>query len=45
MSQEYEAKILNINIVQMRKKLIQIGAKLEHSFIKFQRAVFTPLKI
>ena len=41
MGQEYEAKILNINIIQMRKKLVQIGAKLEHNFIKFQRAVFT----
>lgn len=40
MSKEYEAKFLNIDIIQTRKKLIQNGAKLEHNFVKFKRTVF-----
>lgn len=41
MGKEYEAKFLNINVAQIRKKLLNIGAKLEHKAIKFYRVVFT----
>jgi len=41
MGKEYEAKFLNINITQIRKKLINIGAKLDHNSIKFYRVIFT----
>ena len=40
MGKEYEAKILNINPYQARQKLIEIGGKLDHTFIMFKRAVF-----
>jgi len=41
MGKEYEAKFLNINVAQIRKKLLSSGAKLEHKVIKFYRVVFT----
>jgi adenylate cyclase class 2 len=41
MGKEYEAKFLNINVAQIRKKLLSSGAKLEHKAIKFYRVVFT----
>jgi hypothetical protein len=40
MAQEFEAKFLNINIIEMRKQLEKIGSKKEYSFVKFERAAF-----
>jgi adenylate cyclase class 2 len=41
MGKEYEAKFLNINISQIRKKLLNVGANLIHGPLKFSRVVFT----
>jgi adenylate cyclase class IV len=41
MGKEYEAKFLNINLSQIRKKLLNNGATLVHDSIKFYRVVFT----
>ena len=38
---EFEAKFINIDINEIKKKLIQNGAKLEHKPLKFFRIVFT----
>ena len=40
MGKEYEAKFLDIDVLEMRKKLKKIGAKKTHKSIKLVRSVF-----
>lgn len=40
MSQEFEAKFLDVDSKQMKQKLIQIGAKLVHPMKKYVRSVY-----
>lgn len=40
MTQEFEAKFLDINVEQTKQKLIKIGAKMVHPMKKYERSVY-----